>query len=140
MWSKELNRDTDCEVHQHLMPDGRCTCNPPKDGHVEKIGKDFEDTWFAFTQEVISSLIRERDSLSYQLSFAKGLITEKQFQSIEPQLLWEPRVVPDLMLKTLLLAELVPDQITPELVSVVFRCSLSDAQNVIPYMIKQGTE
>lgn len=93
--------------------------------------------WFEFGREVVGALIRERTFLSYQLSYAKGLLGDEDFQEQVKRYLVEPDEVPDLEIKALRLSELVPEHVDSELVATVFRCSVSAAEHALAAAARQ---
>lgn len=87
--------------------------------------------WFAFGREVVTALVHERTFLSYQLSYAKGLLGDEEFQEHVAHFLSAPRDLPNLENKALMLSELVPEHVDSELVASVFHCSLPAAERAL---------
>lgn len=97
----------------------------------------FPNDWFSFAREVVNALVRERLSLGYQLSHAQGAMTEEELAGVLDEFLMEPRNVPDLPSKALMLAELIPELIDAELVSAIFHTEITDAEEALTAAAKQ---
>lgn len=80
----------------------------------------------------IISLLDERDFLAYQLTHANGGLTDEQLDELaEAYLPCGDVDVEDVARGAVLLAALVPDRFSADLVSVVFKCELEQAERAI---------
>jgi len=83
-------------------------------------------------RRILVALLDTRDLMSIQLTYAEGLITESQFEELASPYLRIGTDLPDSELESQVtfLARLIPDRLTPELVSTLFACSLLQATRV----------
>jgi hypothetical protein len=84
----------------------------------------------------ILSLIKEREQLGFELAHAEGLMSDEQLDEVLTRYLHTPRKVPDLVKEVKLLHAIVPEKIDAELVTVVFGCSLDDAELVVAQVMR----
>lgn len=106
--------------HYSFSSSGDVDLTPIKlDGVVE---------WGRTVREIVRALVRERESLSLQLSHAKGLLDEAEFEQHIDHYLIEPHPVEEMDRKAAVLAMIVPDRVDSELVSTVFSCTFEDAE------------
>lgn len=94
--------------------------------------------WFEFARTVVCALIAERTMLSFQLSYAKGLMEREQMRALVREHFVPPRRVPDLREKINRLVELVPEHADAELASAVFRCPVEDAERALASLLSES--
>ncbi|MHA2066500.1 MAG: hypothetical protein ACXABY_19180 [Candidatus Thorarchaeota archaeon] len=83
-------------------------------------------------KEVVEALLRERDFLGYQLSYANGLMTDCEMEEINKHLVPEQSsVTGELIAKVEVLYKLMPDKVDADVVSTVFNCDLPTAVKVL---------
>lgn len=126
-----VSTTTAAETHITTQPTQTATARSSPMQSTNTVTSDVHDIG-QVAQEVIRSLLDERDYLGYMVERAAGRIDDDTMDALTDQY---TKTVPisdhDLRAKTLALAALVGTRIDSELVASVFRCDFMQAQKVL---------
>ncbi|MGK4000254.1 hypothetical protein [Sorangium sp. So ce1024] len=93
---------------------------------------DLQAELVAIARRSICSILDDRDFLAYQLTHANGGLTDAQLDEIAENYLPHGDIDDDDVARgAAMLAALVPDRFSADLVSVVFKCELEQAERAI---------
>lgn len=89
--------------------------------------------------QAVSGLLKTRDFLGLQLDFASGNMGESEFQTLSAQYLCEPRKIEPSELRNIVhvLWQSVDQDVDPETVSVMFGCSIEDAEGAFQDLLAE---